>query len=103
MLGLSSSFRVGLLVVSACLSIQETAAFSATSPTAESFKSTKSKSPMFEHLKFDGKPTFDVIEKTKDCIALGQKTMGKVPEDMYDKDCVLSSMWFVRGSTKGAH
>lgn len=49
---------------------------------------TASKSPLFEYLKFDKNPTFDVLAKTKEYIELVQST-GQVDESMYDKDYVL--------------
>ena len=53
-------------------------------------KSSKkvSKSPIFEYLKFDGAPTFDVIEKTKEYIAT-QEIGSQLDEEIYDKDYVL--------------
>ena len=60
--------------------------------TAEQTKtstSTKSKSPMFEYLKFDGTtPTFDVIAKTKEYIDRTQ-AMGGADESIYDEKYVL--------------
>ena len=62
--------------------------------TAEQTKtstSTKSKSPMFEYLKFDGTtPSFDVISKTKEYIESTQ-TMGgdRLDESIYDEKYVL--------------
>eukprot|EP00978_Attheya_sp_CCMP212_P003954 scaffold8419_cov62-Attheya_sp.AAC.17 len=52
-------------------------------------KSTVSKSPIFETLKFDGAPTFDVLAKTREHVELQMSTGGKVPEEMYAKDYVL--------------
>ena len=57
--------------------------------TSSSAVSTKSKSPMFEFLKFDGtQPTFDVIAKTKEYIERTQAT-GEPDESIYDERYVL--------------
>ena len=45
-----------------------------------------SKSPMFEYLKFDGAPTFDVIAKTTDYV---NAQSWELDESIYDKDYVL--------------
>jgi len=47
----------------------------------------KSKSPVFEYLKFDGNPKFDVLAKTKEYI--GTQQFGKIDEDFYAEDYVL--------------
>ena len=48
--------------------------------------SLHSTSHFLDHLKFDGAtPSFDVLEKTKEYIAL----RGKAPETIYDSDYVL--------------
>ena len=62
--------------------------------TAEQTKtstSTKSKSPMFEYLKFGGTtPSFDVIAKTKEYIERTQAMGGdKLDESIYDEKYVL--------------
>jgi hypothetical protein len=56
----------------------------------ETVTSTKSKSPLFEFLKFDGKPTFDVIAKTEEYIERIQnsKEYGSY-EEIYDERYVL--------------
>jgi len=51
--------------------------------------STVSKSPLFEFLKFDGKPTFDVIAKTTEHIEITQKREPGTYEDIFDKRYVL--------------
>lgn len=48
----------------------------------------KSKAPMFEYLKFDGNPKFNVIEKTKKYVET-QTMGGKMKEDFYAEDYVL--------------
>ena len=45
-----------------------------------------SKSPLFEYLKFDGKPTFDVIAKTEEYV---NAQSWEIDENTYDKDYVL--------------
>eukprot|EP00586_Coscinodiscus_wailesii_P007360 CAMPEP_0172491244 /NCGR_PEP_ID=MMETSP1066-20121228/21977_1 /TAXON_ID=671091 /ORGANISM="Coscinodiscus wailesii, Strain CCMP2513" /LENGTH=247 /DNA_ID=CAMNT_0013260183 /DNA_START=102 /DNA_END=845 /DNA_ORIENTATION=+ len=45
--------------------------------------SPKSKSPIFEYLKFDGAPTFDVLAKTKSYLE------GQMDESVYDSDYVV--------------
>ena len=63
-------------------------AFFNLSPPKPPVKSTvKSKSPMFEYLKFDGNPKFDVLEKTKKYIET--QTMNDINEDIYAEDYVL--------------
>mmetsp|Transcript_11453 Transcript_11453/g.14921 ORF Transcript_11453/g.14921 Transcript_11453/m.14921 type:complete len:255 (+) Transcript_11453:207-971(+) len=49
--------------------------------------SPKSKSPMFEYLKFDGKPKFDVLAKTKEYVESLQSWTA--PEDIFAEDYVL--------------
>lgn len=44
---------------------------------------------MFEYLKFDGKPTFDVVKKTKDYIEMQQTSEPFTNEDIYDDKYVL--------------
>jgi hypothetical protein len=65
--------------VIACVSfvVATVGAFSV--PTSQ--KNTVSKSPIFETLKFDGAPTFDVLAKTKQHVEMQISTGGKVPED----------------------
>ena len=48
-----------------------------------------SKSPIFEYLKFDGAPTFDVIEKTKAYVASQQLGENGADKELYDEDSVL--------------
>mmetsp|Transcript_18220 Transcript_18220/g.25887 ORF Transcript_18220/g.25887 Transcript_18220/m.25887 type:complete len:289 (-) Transcript_18220:489-1355(-) len=48
-----------------------------------------SKSPIFEYLKFDGAPTFDVIEKTKAYVESQQLGENGADKELYDKDYVL--------------
>lgn len=45
-----------------------------------------SKSPLFEYLKFDGNPTFDVIAKTEEYV---NAQSWEIDENTYDKDYVL--------------
>lgn len=52
----------------------------------ETKQSTKSKSPIFEYLKFDGSPTFDVISKTKSYV---EAQSWELDESIYDADYVL--------------
>jgi len=55
--------------------------------TSAAVLSPKSKSPMFEYLKFDGtKPTFDVLSKTRDYV---EKASWDIDESIYDEDYVL--------------
>ena len=50
--------------------------------------SPKASSPMFEYLKFDGKPTFDVVQSTKDYIE--HQSAGGIPDEArFDKEYVL--------------
>jgi len=51
--------------------------------------SPKSKSPMFEYLKFDGNPTFDVIEKTKEYVKIQESSDPFTYEDVFDEEYVL--------------
>jgi hypothetical protein len=65
---------------------------SAETATSTSTKSTISKSPLFEFLKFDGKPTFDVIAKTEEYIEMALNQNSKEPgtyEEIYDERYVL--------------
>ncbi|KAL9185483.1 hypothetical protein ACHAXT_003260 [Thalassiosira profunda] len=54
--------------------------------TTPSTASKKSKSPIFEHLKFDGKPSFDVIEKTRDYVS---QASWDLDASIYDDEYVL--------------
>jgi len=74
--------KAAMLLLAASLA-QDVMALVAQSPTTT--KKT-SKSPMFEYLKFDGNPTFDVLEKTKEYVGSQSFDMA---QDIYDKDYVL--------------
>lgn len=52
-----------------------------------SVESPKSKMPMFEYLKFDKKPQFDVLAKTKEYVQ--SQKVGNMSEDWYADDYVL--------------
>ena len=70
----------------------ETVSAETTSTEAAAEPSTTkrvSKSPIFEYLKFDGAPTFDVIEKTKEYVAKQQLGNQSLEKELYDKDYVL--------------
>lgn len=49
---------------------------------------------MFEYMKFDSNPTFDVLAKTKDYIESNQ--LGKFEEKYYDDDYVLRGPGMLR-------
>ena len=74
--------KAAMLLLAASLA-QDVMALVAQSPTTT--KKT-SKSPMFEYLKFDGNPTFDVLKKTKEYVGSQSFDMA---QDIYDKDYVL--------------
>lgn len=60
--------------------------------TAAAGISTKSRSPVFEYLKFDGSPEFDVLQRTKDYVDSVSKGMSKASQPdpvWYDEDYVL--------------
>ncbi|KAL7548240.1 hypothetical protein ACHAWF_011531 [Thalassiosira exigua] len=66
--------------------LSSTTAEEAVASTSPSATTTKSASPIFEHLKFDGAPSFDVIEKTKEHVS---KASWDLDESIYDEDYVL--------------
>lgn len=69
--------------------VSSASAFSAQSPPATTSASdVKSKSPMFEYLKFDKNPQFDVLEKSINYIQTQQKDES-FNEDFYAEDYVL--------------
>lgn len=77
------------ILVSALFWLAGLARCQAFSTQTTSATSPKASSPMFEYLKFDGKPTFDVMTKTKEYV----ETTGTAPaasyEDLYHEDYVL--------------
>ena len=82
----SSSYdrRASPIRIASSLRSTTTAADETSTPVASSKR--VSKSPMFEYLKFDGKPTFDVIAKTADYVS---SQSWELDESIYDKDYVL--------------
>jgi len=69
--------------VSATTTASKEAASTSTAATK-----TKSQSPIFEYLKFDGTPSFDVFAKTKEyveTVTAGQQ----LPESLFDEEYVL--------------
>mmetsp|Transcript_13367 Transcript_13367/g.15749 ORF Transcript_13367/g.15749 Transcript_13367/m.15749 type:complete len:262 (+) Transcript_13367:74-859(+) len=70
--------------------ISNVSAFSTQKPSAATVTSTsvKSKSPMFESLKFDKNPQFDILEKSQRYIE-SQTNVETFNEDWYSKDYVL--------------
>jgi len=48
----------------------------------------RAKSPIFEYLKFDKAPNFDVLSKTRDYVKIQDSNIG-IDESFYDKDYVL--------------
>jgi len=72
------------------LTVGNVAAFSAPTtetPSVATATSPKSKSPIFEYLKFDGNPQFDVLAKTQEYIQ--SQTENDVSEEWYAPDYVL--------------
>ena len=61
--------------------------FSATSSSTST--SPKSKSPIFEYLKFDANPTFDVLSKTKEYVETQGENGADMDESWYASDYVL--------------
>jgi len=61
--------------------------FQTLTPTPVKQPSPKSKSPMFEYLKFDGNPKFDVLKKTQEYVKT--QSMGNIDENYYAEDYVL--------------
>lgn len=57
-------------------------------PKPPTVKKVESTSPMFEYLKFDSAPTFDVVKKTQDYVNKVSET-GELDESLYDEDYVL--------------
>eukprot|EP00591_Stephanopyxis_turris_P008629 CAMPEP_0195522040 /NCGR_PEP_ID=MMETSP0794_2-20130614/19924_1 /TAXON_ID=515487 /ORGANISM="Stephanopyxis turris, Strain CCMP 815" /LENGTH=263 /DNA_ID=CAMNT_0040651719 /DNA_START=51 /DNA_END=842 /DNA_ORIENTATION=+ len=82
----AKALPVLLLALIAFLHINNAEAFF-TKPTTAT-PQVKSKSPLFEYLKFNGqKPSFDVLSKTKEYIKKQQ--MGVISEEFYASDYVL--------------
>lgn len=72
--------------------VAHAAAFSATAPTTQAQAAPKSKNPMFEYLKFDKNPQFDVLEKTQKYIQSQSEMAEKnlpFDESLYAADYVL--------------
>lgn len=85
----SRSVRVLCTGVFAAIAAGNATAFSTLTPTpVSSVPSVVSKSPMFEHLKFDKNPQFDVLEKTKIYIEAQTEEDG-LNDDWYAADYVL--------------
>ena len=77
-----------LASIVASASLASVGAFSANAPSAPTtVASVKSKSPMFEYLKFDKNPQFDVLAKTQEY--LDTQTGEGPSEDWYADDYVL--------------
>lgn len=77
-----------ILYVSTVCSIGFTAsAFDATTlfQPKTAVKDVQSKMPMFEYLKFDKTPNFNVLAKTEQYVAT--QTVGNMSEDWYADDC----------------
>lgn len=75
-------------VASSGLSHSSLASLSMSVSSDPATSSPKSTSPMFEYLKFDGKPTFDVLAKTKEYVE-GEPMSRPSDAELYDKDYVL--------------
>lgn len=89
-------------IAAVLLSVEESTAFTAPSigngchreiahvrgQTVSMEASPTSKSPIFEYLKFDGAPSFDVLAKTKAYVE-SQSATGGPDEGMFDPDYVL--------------
>mmetsp|Transcript_11434 Transcript_11434/g.26859 ORF Transcript_11434/g.26859 Transcript_11434/m.26859 type:complete len:261 (+) Transcript_11434:159-941(+) len=82
-----SAVRV-LAGILAAIAAGNAAAFSTLTPVT-SVPSVTSKSPMFEHLKFDKNPQFDVLEKTKKYVDHQMASEGMMDGDWYAEDYVL--------------
>merc|ERR1719203_892425 len=84
---LSVCFQQNFAVTNAFIPTSTTVTSSNPRISSELYDAPKSKSPMFEYMKFDSNPTFDVLAKTKDYIESNQ--LGKFEEKYYDDDYVL--------------
>mmetsp|Transcript_3823 Transcript_3823/g.5646 ORF Transcript_3823/g.5646 Transcript_3823/m.5646 type:complete len:259 (+) Transcript_3823:42-818(+) len=80
---------ISIISVVLATSLGNAAAFSAVAPTPSvaSGLDVKSKNALFEYLKFDKNPQFDVLEKTKKYI--GEQSSQEFSEDWYAADYVL--------------
>lgn len=78
-----------ITVAAACTLTSSATAFNAFAPMKPKVKvsSVESKMPMFEYLKFDKNPKFDVLAKTQEYVA--SQKMGEMSEDWYAEDYVL--------------
>lgn len=88
-----TSYTSAAIFVASCLAVLvgNAAAFSTQAPPSVGSTTTnspKSKSPMFQHLKFDGNPQFDVLAKTQEYVA-AQTSDDSFSEDWYAADYVL--------------
>jgi hypothetical protein len=81
----SSAFFLAILFA---VFVSNAVAFSTQALSSATTSTPKSKSPMFEHLKFDGSPQFDVLAKTKEYIK-AQVADTTFSEDWYAADYVL--------------
>uniref|UniRef100_A0A7S2UUC7 Uncharacterized protein n=1 Tax=Fibrocapsa japonica TaxID=94617 RepID=A0A7S2UUC7_9STRA len=81
---MTTSFLLALIFA---LIVSNASSFSMQAPSPPVIGIPKSKSPMFEYLKFDGKPKFDVLKKTKEYINTQGK--GNINEELYAEDYVL--------------
>ena len=81
-----SSIPIAILFATLLLA-KSVSAFSSLSPPSTKNVAVQSKSPMFEYLKFDKNPQFDVLEKTQQYIDSQQ--IGTMSEDWYAEDYVL--------------
>uniref|UniRef100_A0A7S2HKJ8 Uncharacterized protein n=1 Tax=Helicotheca tamesis TaxID=374047 RepID=A0A7S2HKJ8_9STRA len=82
-----SNVCIAISLCAAALTSNVTA-FSTQAPNAATSLSIKSKSPMFEYLKFDKNPKFDVLEKTQEYLA-SLEIAGSFDENLYAEDYVL--------------
>lgn len=87
-----SKYPLILTTIVAAILASNAAAFSTLTPpsatTTSAIESVKSTSPMFEHLKFDKNPQFDVLEKTKQYVE-SQTIAETMDENLYAADYVL--------------
>ena len=84
---LSISSTPLLLLTTLLHSIADSYAFFSidASPKSKATSSPVSKSPMFEYLKFDSNPKFDVLKKTKDYVNYVAENNG-ADDAFFDKD-----------------
>eukprot|EP01083_Nonionella_stella_P099409 279526_1 len=87
-----TSYATAVILVTSFLAVfvGNAAAFSTKAPSSvgSTTSSPVSKSPMFQYLKFDGNPQFDVLAKAQEYIAT-QTTSSNRSEDWYAADYVL--------------